>query len=300
MKTFYSSAYTVELPEGHRFPMEKYGHIRRELPRRSGLPEAWIAESPEIPRSEAIRAHTASYVDAFVAGELDRRHMRRIGFPWSEGLVGRILTTVGGTWAATHAALDEGIASNLAGGTHHAGADFGEGFCVFNDIAIAALSVLEQGLVERVAVVDLDVHQGNGTAQIMGSRADTFLLSVHGEKNYPFVKTVSDIDVGVIDGTSDERFLDLVQGVLGAVERFAPDLVFYQAGVDVIAADTLGRLSMSHDGVEARDHLVFERVRKMGVPLVLVLGGGYADPIDETVEAHVRTYRSLNRVFELW
>lgn len=300
MKTFYSDAYTVELPAGHRFPMEKYALIRRELPARAGLPETFIKESPPIERRDVCRVHSYRFHDAFLNGELGRREMRRIGFPWSEGLVGRIRTTVGGTLAAARTALDEGISSNLAGGTHHALRDSGEGFCVFNDIAVAAATLLDEGSAARIAVIDLDVHQGNGTAQLLGGRDDVFLLSVHGEKNYPFVKTVSDIDVGLIDRTGNARFIEVIDAVLPAVESFRPDFVFYQAGVDVIGADTLGRLEMTADGVEERDRRVFEFLRGLGVPFALVLGGGYADPIESTVEAHARTYRALNQTFRLW
>ncbi len=300
MKTYYSSAYTVPLPDGHRFPMEKYALIRNALPARAGLPEEWIQESPLITRSEVAMVHDATYHDAFVEGRLDRRHMRRIGFPWSAELVGRIQTTVGGTLAAARTALVEGLGTNLAGGTHHARRADGEGFCVFNDIAVAAANVLAMGEVSRVAVVDLDVHQGNGTAELIGGRDEVFLLSVHGEKNYPFVKVEADIDLGLPDHCGAERFLEAVAVVLPAAFEFEPDIVFYQAGVDVIATDTLGRLSLDASAVYDRDRLVFEAVRAAGVPLALVLGGGYADPIEDTVAAHVQTYRALNDVFCLW
>jgi acetoin utilization deacetylase AcuC-like enzyme len=300
VKTFYSAKYTVDLPDGHRFPMEKYAQIRAALPERAGLPESWVRESPEITRDEVVTIHDERYFDDFVTGRLDRRHQRKIGFPWSDALVGRILTTVGGTLAAARCALEEGIGSNLAGGTHHAMYDAGEGFCVFNDIAIAASVLLEQGAVDRIAVLDLDVHQGNGTAQLVGDRSDVLLISVHGEKNYPFQKSESDLDIGIVDGTGDATFLRVVDSVLPTLERFDPDLVLYQAGVDVLATDSLGRLGLTFDGVEARDRRVFETLRRMGAPLALVLGGGYADPIDDTVEGHVRTYRALNGVYELW
>jgi acetoin utilization deacetylase AcuC-like enzyme len=280
--------------------MQKYALIRKALPSEAGLPNEFIHESPEITRDDVTHVHAAAYYDEFVAGLLDRRHVRQIGFPWSEALVGRILTTVGGTLAAARAALDEGIGSNLAGGTHHARYDRGEGFCVFNDIAVASAVLLKERAVRRIAVLDLDVHQGDGTAQLIGDDPRVLLVSVHGEKNYPFVKAESHIDIGVLDSTGDDRFVRVVESVLAPIARFEPDLVFYQAGVDVIGSDSLGRLNMTADGVGARDELVFRHIKKMGAPLALVLGGGYADPIGDTIAAHVRTYQALNMVFEVW
>jgi len=206
--------------------------------------------------------------------------------------VRRSLASTGGTLAAARAALREGIAGNLAGGTHHAFADRGEGYCVFNDIAVASLALLREGLVRRVGVVDLDVHQGNGTAAILGSDERVFTLSIHGRNNFPFTKVDSTLDVPVEDGIGDAEYLPLVEHALTRVLAFGPDIIFYQAGVDVLHTDALGRLRMTHDGVMARDRMVIDAALSLEIPIVLTLGGGYSKPIEETVRGHVGTYRA--------
>lgn len=296
MTVFYSDSYTVPLPDGHRFPMVKYRMLRDALVEQEVLGEDELHEAIPVERETLLLAHTAEYVDSFIAGTVDPAIVRRIGIPWSPAFVRRSLASTGGTLAAARAALNEGIAGNLAGGTHHAFADRGEGYCVFNDIAVASLALLAEERVARVAVVDLDVHQGNGTAAILGRDARVFTLSIHGRNNFPFTKVDSTLDVPVEDGIGDADYLSLVEHALTRVLAFAPDIIFYQAGVDVLHTDALGRLAMTHEGVMERDRLVIASALEHDVPIVLTLGGGYSKPISETVRGHVGTYRVVRSV----
>jgi acetoin utilization deacetylase AcuC-like enzyme len=232
------------------------------------------------------RAHDPAYVRAFVEGTVPASVMRRIGFPWSEELVRRTLASVGGTLAATADALATGSGGNLAGGTHHAFYAEGSGFCVFNDIAVAIRKT-----VKRAAVVDLDVHQGDGTAAIFEHDPSVLTVSLHGENNFPFRKQRSKIDVGFPDGTTDDLYLNRLGETLPRVVEFRPEIVFYQSGVDGLASDRLGRLHLTHDGLRRRDRIVFEMCSLHRIPVVVTLGGGYADPIGDTVEAHGNTFR---------
>jgi acetoin utilization deacetylase AcuC-like enzyme len=230
-------------------------------------------------------------------GSINDKRMRRIGLPWSPELVGRARAAVGAQLSAARAALDDGIAGALSGGTHHAHADFGAGYCVFNDIAVAARTLLDEGRVARVAVVDLDVHQGDGNAAILGGDPRVHLLSLHGRNNFPFRKVPSTLDVELPDGTGDADYLTALELALPGVFASAPELIFYQAGVDPLAEDTLGRLSLSHAGLMARDRMVLAACRARGVPVSLSLGGGYAKPIGLSVEAYVNTYRVAKAIF---
>jgi acetoin utilization deacetylase AcuC-like enzyme len=217
--------------------------------------------------------------------------MRRIGFPWSEQLARRTLASVGGTLAAATDALDTGFGGNLAGGTHHAFRAEGAGFCVFNDLAVAIQALRRQGRVRRVAVLDLDVHQGDGTASIFSADANVLTISLHAENNFPFRKQCSRVDIGLPDGVGDEEYLSRLRDVLPTVVEFRPEVVFYQSGVDGLAGDRLGRLRLSHAGLEQRDRKVFEIIQLHGMPVVVTLGGGYSEPIGLTVEAHANTFR---------
>jgi acetoin utilization deacetylase AcuC-like enzyme len=297
MKIFYSDTYTIPLPEGHRFPMEKYKLVRLRLLEENIFREAELHEATLPSRDQMILAHTPSYVDAFCSGTLDPKIQRRIGFPWSEALVRRSLASVGGAMAAADAALAAGISGNLAGGTHHAMADAGEGYCVFNDIAVTILNLLHAKKINRAAIVDLDVHQGNGNSAILGTNPNVYILSMHGEKNYPFVKIPSTHDIDLPDDTTDEVYLSELQAALPLVFRFKPDIVFYQAGVDPLKEDVLGKLSLTHEGLMQRDRMVLSACKMHGVPVSLALGGGYAKPIGLTVEAHVGTYRVVREIF---
>ena len=297
LRVFYTDRYTVALPEGHRFPMGKYRAVRERLVETGVLAESELAEPELATREDVALAHTREYVDALCDGTIDPRAMRRIGFPWSPELVVRSLASVGGALAAADEALRTGVSGNLAGGTHHAQAEAGEGYCVFNDLAVVTRKLLARGDAERVAIVDLDVHQGNGNAAILGGTAGAFVFSMHGDKNFPFRKVPSTLDIGLADGTGDEEYLEKLAEALPRVFAFEPDLVLYQAGVDPLEEDTLGRLALTATGLAERDRLVLAACRRHGVPVSLALGGGYAAPIALTVEAHVQTYRVLREIF---
>ncbi len=271
---------------------------------RAALREKQIFQADELvaaalaPPETIMLAHLPAYVEAICNGSVDSKLMRRIGFPWSYSLVRRSLATVGGTIAAAEEALVHRAAGNLAGGTHHAMADGGEGFCVFNDIAIAIMYLRKQRAIRRAAIIDLDVHQGNGNSAILGALQDVFIFSMHGEKNYPFRKIPSTLDIDLADGVGDEEYLAALRAALPQVLAFQPQIIFYQAGVDALQQDTLGRLSLSLAGLAARDRLVFSQCQQAGIPICTVLGGGYAKPIDLTVAAHVQTYTILKEVFK--
>ena len=237
------------------------------------------------------------YVESVLYGELSVEAQRRIGLPWSETLAARSRASVGGTLAAARAALNDGIAGQLAGGTHHAHATFGSGFCTFNDFAVTALTMLGDGGVGRVAILDLDVHQGDGNAAILGSEARCMVVSVHGAKNFPFRKVPSDLDIALDDGAGDAVYLDATARALEAVHAFHPDLLLYLAGVDPLENDRLGRLSVSAQGLRVRDRLVLGYAHRHQVPVVVAAGGGYCDPIDETVSAYLATLDEARHVF---
>jgi acetoin utilization deacetylase AcuC-like enzyme len=283
-RLYYCDHHAFPLPPGHRFPVAKYALLRETLAR-DGFYRLEPAPFADIAEIELV--HGPAYARAFLAGTLDARMMKRIGFPWSEGLVRRTLASVGGTLAAARDALATGFGANLAGGTHHAFPDEGAGFCVFNDIAVAI-----RALGRRAAVIDLDVHQGDGAAAIFENDANVFTLSIHGEKNFPFRKRNSRLDIGLPDGAGDEQYLSALRGALPPVVDFRPEIVFYQSGVDALAGDRLGRLSLTLAGLTERDRLVCELLRRCGIPFAITLGGGYADPISRTVEAHANTYRT--------
>jgi len=296
MRFFHPDTPDLPLPPGHRFPTGKYRLLRELVGREGTLGGAALLPSPPAEWRDLRRAHSDDYVDAVLGGALAPEVQRRIGIPWSATLVLRSRMTVGGSLAAARAALRDGISGQLAGGTHHAHRDFGSGFCVFNDLAVAALTLLDEGAVARVAVVDLDVHQGDGNAAILAADPRVFVLSVHGEKNFPFRKVASTLDVGLPDGTADDGYLCALAHVLPAVEAFRPDLVLYLSGADPLASDRLGRLWLTPDGLIARDRLVMQRFAARGVPLSIAIGGGYADPISDTVRAYANTFAVAREV----
>ena len=293
MKAFYSDEFVLALPAGHRFPMQKY-RLTRELAV-TRVPDLELVRPTPATRDELLLAHDADYVDAVLDGTLSAKAQREIGFPWSAAMVERSRRSVGATLGAARVAAGEGIAVNLAGGTHHAYADKGSGFCVFNDVAITARSIQQarrargQGPLP-IAVIDLDVHQGNGTASILGADDGVFTLSIHGEKNFPFRKEESDLDIGLPDGCDDDGYLAAVDHALADLRsRFEPSFVFYLAGADPYAGDRLGRLDVSATGLAARDRRVFEFAGSCAAPVVVMMAGGYGHVIEETCAIHAQT-----------
>ncbi len=290
MRLFYSDHYPIPLPPGHKFPAGKYALLRLRL---EGDGFFRFEAAPLADREAIERAHDPEYVRSILDGTVDPRVMRRIGFPWSPALVQRSLASVGGTLAATTDALATGFGGNLAGGTHHAFYGEGSGFCVFNDLAVAI-----RACGRRAAVIDLDVHQGDGTASIFAEEPSVLTVSMHGENNFPFRKQQSRIDIALPDGTGDEEYLARLGGVLPRLAEFRPEIVYYQSGVDALAADRLGRLALSPEGLAARDRAVFEFVKQERLPVVVTLGGGYAEPIERTVEAHANTFRAAATILQ--
>jgi acetoin utilization deacetylase AcuC-like enzyme len=293
-RLFYCDHHSFPLTPGHKFPSGKYA-LLRDLLAADGFFD--FEPAPTADRSTIELAHDPEYVRQFIDGTLDTRILRRIGFPWSEALVRRTLASVGGTLAAASQAMDTGFGGNLAGGTHHAYRAEGSGFCVFNDLAVAILALRRDRAVLRAAVLDLDVHQGDGTASIFEHDPAVLTVSIHGENNFPFRKQRSGIDVGLPDGTGDEEYLTQLRRVLPAVVEFRPEVLFYQAGVDGLAGDRLGRLQLTHKGLMERDWSVCAFTQEHGIPMVITLGGGYAEPIARTAEAHANTFRTAARLF---
>jgi acetoin utilization deacetylase AcuC-like enzyme len=294
LRLYYCDDHPIPLPPGHKFPMAKYALLRASI-EAEGFGD--LRAAPFATREEIERAHAPEYVRAFVEGTVEAAVVRRIGFPWSAELVRRTLASVGGTLAAARDALEFGVAGNLAGGTHHAFRDTGAGFCVFNDLAIAIQSLRHEGRIRRAAVIDLDVHQGDGTAAIFEGDRDVLTLSIHGENNFPFRKQRSSIDIGLADGAGDKEYLKILSESLDAVKRFSPDLVLYQSGVDALTEDRLGRLGMTLFGLKERDRTVLSFARCTGIPVGITLGGGYADPIELTALGHLNTFRICNQIY---
>ena len=292
VRAFYSDHFVLPLPEGHKFPMAKYSGLRERLLAEGIVAAQDLHEAPAAAWEDLRLVHDPSYVEAVATGTLPREAQRRIGFPWSPQMVERSRRSVGATIAASQAAREDGVAANLAGGTHHAFADRGEGFCVFNDVAVAA-RVLQRDLdARRITVVDLDVHQGNGTAAIFAGDDTVFTFSMHGEKNFPFRKEASDLDVALPDDTGDDAYLERLRANLdGVLNTHQPDFVFYLAGADPYEGDRLGRLKLTIAGLRTRDELVFEACRRRSVPVAVTMSGGYANDINAIVTIHANTIR---------
>lgn len=288
MDAFYADHFVLPLPEGHRFPMSKYRLLRDGISEAPGLK---LKEAPPATDTQLLLAHDPVYVQKVITGTLEAKEQREIGFPWSPDMVERSRRSVGATIAACDSALRDGIAVNLAGGTHHAYRDKGSGFCVFNDAAVAA-RVMQRKLGSgwRVAIVDLDVHQGNGTAAIFRNDPTVFTLSLHGDKNFPFRKEPSDLDVPLADGISDEVYLAALAQALERMQQvFEPDMVLYLAGADPHEGDRLGRLKLTYAGLLARDCAVFDFVKKLNIPVAVAMAGGYGHNIETTVAVHQQT-----------
>ncbi|MBZ5534196.1 MAG: histone deacetylase [Acidobacteriia bacterium] len=293
-RLFYTDHYPITLPESHKFPVLKYGMVRKLL-EKDGLFQ--FEPAPPATMEQIELAHDPAYVRSVLEGSLAPAAMRRIGLPWSDVLVKRSLASVGGTLAAAQDALRRGWGGTLGGGTHHAFRGEGAGFCVFNDIAVAIRVLQHGGRIQRAAVIDLDVHQGDGTAEIFRDSPEVFTLSVHCQSNFPFRKQQSCLDISLPDKTNDNSYLQHLDEVLPEVLDFRPEIIFYQSGVDGLASDVLGRLSLTHEGLLLRDRKVMATVSDAGIPLVITSGGGYSRPIELSVEAHANTYRTAWQVF---
>lgn len=291
MRVYYSDVFVLPLPEGHRFPMRKYSLLMERVARAGIVPAPYILVPDPATEEELLRVHEPDYVRRVNQGELTDKEMKRIGFPWSPALVQRSRQTVGGTLAACRAALADGVSVNLAGGTHHAYPDHGQGFCVFNDAAVAARAMQAEGRSQRILVVDLDVHQGNGTAAIAAGDPSIFTFSVHGAKNFPFRKEQSDLDIALDDDTDDDAYLDALRWGLSRLPWADTDLAIYLAGADPFVEDTLGRLALSKQGLAERDRLVFDWCAAAGTPVAVVMAGGYARCVEDTVDIHFQTVR---------
>jgi acetoin utilization deacetylase AcuC-like enzyme len=287
-----SAQYVIDLPEGHRFPIAKYGLLRDAVLSESVVKPEAMHDPARAPTDDVARVHDADYITRLVRGTMPPAEQRTLGFPWSEGLVERSFRASGGTLEAALHAQRAGIAMNLAGGTHHAFSSHGEGFCVLNDVAIAVRGLRARGLMRRAAIVDLDVHQGNGTHAIFAGDDEAFTFSMHGRRNYPFRKVAGTLDVELEDGTADTEYLEKLAAVLPSVIATSrADMIFYLAGADPHEGDTLGRLKLSFDGLMRRDALVLEAARAVGVPVTIAIAGGYGANIHDTVRVHVNTAR---------
>ncbi len=294
----YHPDYVAPLPPGHRFPMAKFGKVYEYLIRDgiATLDQFHIGQS--APTEWLALAHAPAYIDAYLQGTLDARAMRRIGFPWSPALVNRTCAAVGGTVLTAELALQTGLACNTAGGTHHAFADFGSGFCIFNDLAVAARRMQQLGLARQILIIDLDVHQGDGTAAILQHDATIFTFSMHCGHNFPFRKQQSDLDIELPVGTTDALYLARLTTLLPALlNQTRPDLVFYDGGVDPHVEDTLGKLALSDEGLYQRDHYVLTQCVSRGIPVAGVIGGGYQRDIDRLARRHCTLHRAATEVF---
>ena len=312
MHAFYADNFVLPLPAGHRFPMAKYRLLRDRLA--GEQPQLRMNQAPAASDGELALVHTPAYIEAVTCGTLAASAQREIGFPWSAGMAERARRSVGATVAAARAALGvgtrpEGLAANLAGGTHHSYAGRGAGFCVFNDAAVAARLMQAEWARQhgptrgrlQVAVIDLDVHQGNGTASIFAADPSVFTLSLHGQKNFPFRKEASDLDVALADGCLDAPYLEALEHALGELERrFEPGLILYLAGADPFKGDRLGRLALSFDGLEARDRRVFDWAWQRRIPMAFSMAGGYGVNIDETVQVQMNTFRVALEYWRRW
>jgi acetoin utilization deacetylase AcuC-like enzyme len=292
VKAFSSDRFVLPLPEGHRFPMAKYRLLRERIERE--LPSVSLHEPEPATDGVLALAHGPDWIERLSLGRLSPLEQRQIGFPWSEAMVERSRRSVGATIAACRAALEDGAAVNLAGGTHHAGRERGEGFCCLNDVAVASRLMQAERRVRRVAIVDLDVHQGNGSAEILRDDPSVFTLSIHGARNFPFRhRCAGDLDVDLPDGTGDAAYLEALDDALRTLaRRFSPDLLVYLAGADVYEGDRLGRLALTLPGIAERDRRVFAFARERGLPVAVAMGGGYCPEIDRIVEIHLGTVRA--------
>lgn len=294
MKVFYTDRFALQLPTNHRFPAQKYRMLRERVAVAPWMKSHDLLEPDAVMRTDLQRVHDDAYIMRVMDGTLSDAEVRRIGFPWSPAMRERSLRATGATVLAAQAAMHDGRAITLAGGTHHACRAHGEGYCVFNDCAVAATSLRASGAIHRALVIDLDVHQGNGTADIMQDQEWCYTFSMHAAKNYPFRKIASDCDIEFADGTTDQEYLETLTTALDYVWAMArPDVVFYLAGADPFEGDGLGRLSLTKHGLQIRDQMVIQRAHAEGVPLVVTMAGGYGVNINDTVDIHYETVRQV-------
>ncbi len=297
MKVFHCDQFTYDLPDGHAFPVEKYRMLRLALLGESIIPPDHFYLAPAATKETICLAHTPTYYESVINGTLSKQHIRQIGLPWSLELVTRAQYSIGCLISAAKCALSDGIAGSLSGGTHHAFPDEGRGFCIFNDVAVATLYLLKEKLAKRVAVIDLDAHQGNGTAAILNATKEVFILDIHGSKNYPVRKVPASLDIALPEYTGDDEYMKHLVDALPKVFEFAPDIIFFIAGVDPIQGDRFGKFALSLQGLQDRDEFVLWQCQSHQVPVALSMGGGYAIPIELTIQAHVNTYRAASKVF---
>ena len=295
MEIFYTDHYVLPLPPGHFFPMEKYRLLRERVAAElSGM--RWT-DPPCVPMDDLLLAHDSTYAARVLNGTMSDAEIRRLGFPWSQALVERSLRSSGATLEACLSALTHGLAVNLAGGTHHAFRDAAEGYCLFNDAAIAALSMLKHQKAQRILIVDTDVHQGNGTASILAHEPRAFTFSIHGARNFPLRKEVSDLDIALPDGCGDSEYLqELERGLADSFERSRPQLVIHVSGADPYHDDRIGRLALSKDGLACRDALVYQHCLKQGSAVAVCMAGGYSRNVNDTAEIHATTVKTARNI----
>jgi acetoin utilization deacetylase AcuC-like enzyme len=297
VRVFHSDEFDFPLPKGHRFPLTKFRLLRQELERAGLVAPGELIAAPPLTDEEILRVHDPGYLERLKAGQLSSKEVARIGLPWSTDLVERARRSAGGTLAACRAALEDGMAVNLAGGTHHAFRDRGQGYCLFNDCVIAVRVLQDAGLVCRAVILDCDVHQGNGTAALAAGDETVFTFSIHSESNFPLFKEQSDLDIALEDGTGDEVYLAaLERGVHEALDRAGADLAIYVAGADPHESDLLGHLALTKAGLAARDRLVLELCLAARLPVAVGMGGGYGRWVEDTVEIHTQTVRIASQM----
>ncbi|SUD89775.1 histone deacetylase family protein [Psychrobacter phenylpyruvicus] len=298
LKVAFSPIFLYQVPEKHRFPMQKYRLIPERLIEEGTLNEANFFAPKKLSEEEILTTHTAEYWEKLKTQTLSRKEGRAIGFEMTPELVERGRYIAHATYECALYAKQYGVSLNVAGGTHHSFANHGEGFCVFNDVCIASNLLLNRGEAQRILIVDLDVHQGNGNASIMADEPRVFVFSMHGEKNYPFRKQVSDLDIELPNDTDDESYLSELRAALPKIiAEHKPDLIFYQSAVDVLATDKLGKLSLTPEGCKQRDDFVLRQARDNNIPIAVVMGGGYSEDVEEVVEAHCNTFRLAKQLF---
>lgn len=298
LRIAWHSSYRHPLPEGHRFPMEKYDLLPEQLIYEGTITRDSLFEPELLTEDKLLLTHSEEYWQKLKTCTVSRQEERKTGFPLTPSLVDRELRIMEGTVDSAFYALQHGISFNIAGGTHHAYTYRGEGFCLLNDIAIAANVMLNEGIIKKILVVDLDVHQGNGTAQIFENEPRVFTFSMHGEKNYPLPKEKSNLDIGLPDGIDDKAYLNILCETLPRlIQEQQPEFIFYQCGVDVLASDKLGRLGLSLDGCKRRDQFVLEQCKLNGIPVAASMGGGYSEKISMIIEAHANTYRLAQEIY---